>query len=1116
MTDSQQKVGGWETNFPSSGPKEVINDVIDISSENNVLNDSDFTLLLKDATIRAFKMGDIILSQGDENECIYRIKSGEVKLVKDKDGKQTVLATMGAGQMFGEMSVLDKKIISATAIAHSHNVELYCIELPYLYELFKNNPGLSKRFHQTIAITLASRISKPFIKDVSSGNTAPLDFTKRTFSGILMASSLKKSFNENSESILARKWIKAWNRSEDEYNDYFTNDIVYRDPFSPMGISTIDHVKNHCKSLKETSKFWKWSDEEIFNFNDGFTIRSKIIFKMNSRVITEYAVVLATLTPRSNKIKRCEIYFDTLQLVSENKQDQRDYNRSASAVSSPVRSRPKDIKFNQKFGIENQVILQEYRCIHSGMSGKLYISQHYTCFYSKVFGMKMKEAVPFSSMTDIARDMDNKILITYDKEISSTKKSIVKQNKLTEFELSFSNSLDAEDAYFSIKHRWSEINKIFNHSIRKEIDIDPLLEGFTTLHEKLPEYPIKHSQKEKSIRITAPNSTETITSFEKDLSCKIISTYPRRSYIGEDGKVVIENEKQGSPICDQLCIERFENKTIIALADGCNWGKKPRDAALKASRTFCEYVKWNLPSIGTIREAGKLSLEAIVQAHRRIIEGCDSKWWECGTTTLIGGCLVEINGNTNDFPKWGFVCASVGDCKSFKVSSSTKKVTDVSTRRSGNASIDATDCGGRIGPFNDDKPDFRNLDVTYDSLDEGDVIIVVSDGVHDNLDPQSLGYSPQDLGLNGDKWVSDLEGIEEAKSKFMCEKIEQILFGDAKNSDMPVNLDPDDIVNKLIEYSKNLVEKSVEFMENNPDKLLPSDYTKFPGKLDHTSCACIKAKRTSLTQIEHKLDKIVIRMRHPVKGIRTEEENRDDPNESCNKQSKIYPLKRTHTISRLKFEGSAILKWLETNEKMNNDEVITIAQYLLNFGYIKQFSTEITWKNITFNPLDYYNFQVYEPIMTLNDWKLLLQGARKADYSKGEYIIKQDDTQKRLYHIIKGTCVTEKRITKTETTKSSGEGEQHLKLKRTKKRKSQEYIVVNTMGENETFGEISFLFDKASAYVKAESKVQLYIIDWSWINILFVKYPNMAGRFYHHLASLMAHRLKKQETVFKN
>lgn len=102
------------------------------------LTESDIRLLLTGAVVKTYKKGDIILAQGDANKRLYRIKSGTIILQKEVGGKQTVIARMGAEATFGEMSVLDKQIISATVIADSDKVELYVMEVNGVYDLFKS------------------------------------------------------------------------------------------------------------------------------------------------------------------------------------------------------------------------------------------------------------------------------------------------------------------------------------------------------------------------------------------------------------------------------------------------------------------------------------------------------------------------------------------------------------------------------------------------------------------------------------------------------------------------------------------------------------------------------------------------------------------------------------------------------------------------------------------------------------------------------------------------------------------------------------------------------------------------------------------------------------------
>lgn len=1105
ITENGCKTGGWESFFPQSPPKESLSDVTE-SGKDEEFNEDDIKTLLKDSTIRTYSKNEVILQEGEANDCFFRIKSGAIRLEKTIEGRKSVLTTMGPDQMFGEMSILDKNITSATVVADSNEVELYAVELSLLLEILKSNDGLSKRFHKIMAQTLASRLSKPLndIGEKGHKDSITRQRCRTTFSGFLVLDQKQKLETEDPpEVVMAKNWIDAWNQ-KDKYSEFYSNNVLYRDPFVPEGIVSLKNLSDHFSHLSETNRMWEWDDIEFFRVPEGFTLRSKIHLKSsNNRSLREHSLALIILDNETHKITRCEIYFDLTKVKSV----KQEHKVAPSVLDSPIRRRPKDHKYSLKFGLdENQIIAREYRCISTGMSGKLYISQNYTCFYSKVFGMKTKEVIHLPDVSDIKRKPDSLVVMLLYKKTQSSKRESgngdVKKFCIRELELTFSSANEADEAFEYLISSWNTNKEMYQ--AKESIQAEPknasesLLADYSHLHEKLPNFKIKHAHNDQCIRITLPNDNETGDGYLNDVAGRIVSTYPRKSHIGLDGSIQLDTVKQGSPICDQLCLERFENKTIVALADGCNWGKKPRDAALKASRTFCEYVKRNLNETYTVQDAGKLFLQAIVQAHKRIIEGVKDNWWDCGTTTLIGGCIFEtVSSFKRDGSSWAFVCASVGDCKVFRLSAKTGFISDISSLRSGNASIDATDCGGRIGPFLDGgKPDFRNLDVFYEPLNEDDLVIVVSDGLHDNLDPQSLGLTPSDIGLVGDNWSADIEGLSAAKSKYMCQKISEIVYGENRQeSSHKINLDPNEVVEKLINYAIRTTERSKVFMETFPEQNLPVDYKLFPGKLDHTSCVCVKVKKSSFNHIEHHLDKLVIRMRHPIKGLQLGLKGKDDGQIDKDKLfiRRVDMLRRHSTLSGYSFKGYTIKKWLRLNESIESFQVDRTAQLLLNFKYIKPVTSD-SWKDETFDDDTTYTFQVYEPIMTQNDWRLLLQGARIVQYQKGEYIIREGDTRKRVFHIITGKCVTEKDLQSTS---------------------HDTRIVVNTMSENETFGEISFLSEKASANVRAETDVQIYVIDWTWINILFVKHPKLAGRFYHYLASMITHRIKKQE-IFIN
>lgn len=63
-----------------------------------------------------------IFRQGDTGDLAYIILSGRVKLVRKEDGKEQVLAEVGAGGVFGELALIDSKPRAATAITLEETV----------------------------------------------------------------------------------------------------------------------------------------------------------------------------------------------------------------------------------------------------------------------------------------------------------------------------------------------------------------------------------------------------------------------------------------------------------------------------------------------------------------------------------------------------------------------------------------------------------------------------------------------------------------------------------------------------------------------------------------------------------------------------------------------------------------------------------------------------------------------------------------------------------------------------------------------------------------------------------------------------------------------------------
>jgi len=348
----------------------------------------------------------------------------------------------------------------------------------------------------------------------------------------------------------------------------------------------------------------------------------------------------------------------------------------------------------------------------------------------------------------------------------------------------------------------------------------------------------------------------TLEIFTPYLCGRSISTYPH---------IPGRPKRDGDPVCDSYCVQLMEDNAIIAVvADGCNWGKRPMEASNRAKSAFVEYLKTHVSEMTTVAEIGYYLLSALSYCHHKIIEGKEDIW-EAGTTTLLGGIMAPIKLSKDeqktegkDTFKVAFTFVTVGDCKAFHFSKKTKKAYDLTKGNRKNV-YDARDSGGRLGPYvGEGAPDLRNIATHYIICEEDDYILLVSDGVHDNLDPQTLGKVPKDVDEKY-AYITDWKGIapeaevEKIKNEFMMNfLVDELLHGGEDENKMRMrvfsfpgadddrNLSPERITNKIMHHCLSVTGRGREWMEQNPKEKLPNDYVQYPGKMDHATVVTIK------------------------------------------------------------------------------------------------------------------------------------------------------------------------------------------------------------------------------------------------------------------------------------
>src|SRR5215471_8492502 len=74
--------------------------------------------------IKEYGAGEVIFEEGSTGRELYVVLDGQVEIAKINGANKSVIVTLGKGEFFGEMAVIDGSSRSATAIAASSNTRV--------------------------------------------------------------------------------------------------------------------------------------------------------------------------------------------------------------------------------------------------------------------------------------------------------------------------------------------------------------------------------------------------------------------------------------------------------------------------------------------------------------------------------------------------------------------------------------------------------------------------------------------------------------------------------------------------------------------------------------------------------------------------------------------------------------------------------------------------------------------------------------------------------------------------------------------------------------------------------------------------------------------------------
>jgi CRP/FNR family transcriptional regulator, cyclic AMP receptor protein len=108
------------------------------------------------AQVRSAAKDTVVFNAGDEADAVFVVASGKVKVVTtSSDGKEFILTVLGAGQVFGEMALIESAPRSASVITLTA-VEMVMIKREEFQHLLNTAPSISRK----LLIILSRRLRR--------------------------------------------------------------------------------------------------------------------------------------------------------------------------------------------------------------------------------------------------------------------------------------------------------------------------------------------------------------------------------------------------------------------------------------------------------------------------------------------------------------------------------------------------------------------------------------------------------------------------------------------------------------------------------------------------------------------------------------------------------------------------------------------------------------------------------------------------------------------------------------------------------------------------------------------------------------------------------------------
>lgn len=120
-------------------------------------SDADVRKVINAGLLNSYTPGEHVFWKDDTGQALYAIVAGRVEIRLPQNGREVVLAELGHGEVFGEMSLVSREMRSASAVAAS-DLELFVLNESELQWLMSKYPKISSKILLNLLRVTADRL----------------------------------------------------------------------------------------------------------------------------------------------------------------------------------------------------------------------------------------------------------------------------------------------------------------------------------------------------------------------------------------------------------------------------------------------------------------------------------------------------------------------------------------------------------------------------------------------------------------------------------------------------------------------------------------------------------------------------------------------------------------------------------------------------------------------------------------------------------------------------------------------------------------------------------------------------------------------------------------------